>query len=50
MNEQMEQLEGPTRNKILRAGESAQQLKAFSALARDLSVVPSTHVVAHNSL
>jgi hypothetical protein len=31
----------------LRDGEMAQQLRALAALAEDLSLVPSTHVVAH---
>ena len=32
------------------AGETAQRLRALAALAEDLSLIPSTHMVAHNHL
>ena len=33
-----------------RAGEMAQQLRAFTVLAEDLGFVSSTHIMAHNHL
>jgi hypothetical protein len=36
------------KNKINRAGEMAQQLRALTALLKILSSNPSNHMVAHN--
>jgi hypothetical protein len=34
----------------MKAGEMAQQLRAFAVLAEELGLNPRTHVMAHNCL
>jgi hypothetical protein len=40
----------PYQNCICKAGEMAQWSRALAALAEDLGLVPSTHMMAHNCL